>query len=161
MRGSLITLLLMLTVMDILPAQTKPGTGAVAWVHFGVFSTGIRVKYRVTPEALERYWLDTTGVKIDSSVQTLSSGQWQQSRFVLDSIPSLLLTAGTTTHSWGCLYCGEQPVVIVEVGFKDKRPPMSYQIDADTSRIPAAIRHYVGSVKKEVSQLITEGNKKK
>ncbi|MEZ2445371.1 hypothetical protein AB6805_26815 [Chitinophaga sp. RCC_12] len=161
MRGSLITLLLMLTVMDIPPAQTKSGTGAVAWVHFGVFSTGIRVKYRVTPEALERYWLDTTGVKIDSSVQTLSSGQWQRSRFILDSIPSLLLTAGTTTHSWGCLYCGEQPMVIVEVGFKDKRPPMSYQIDADTSRIPAAIRHYVGSVKKEVSQLITEGNKKK
>ncbi|MDR6566709.1 hypothetical protein [Chitinophaga ginsengisegetis] len=161
MRGSLLALLLMLTVMDILPAQTKPTTSSVAWVHFGVFSTGIRVKYRVTPNVLERYWLDTTGVKIDTSVQTLSTGQWQRSRFVLDSIPSLLLTAGTTTYNWGCLYCGEQPVIIVEVGFTDKRPPMSYQIDADTSRIPAAIRNYVGNIKKEVSQLITEGNKKK
>lgn len=161
MRGSLLTLLLMLTVMDILPAQTKSQPGSVAWVRFGIFSTSIRVKYRVTPDVLERYWLDTTGVKIDSSVQTLSTGQWQRSRFVLDSIPPLLLTAGATTYSWGCLYCGEQPVIIVEVGFTDKRPAMSYQIDADTSRIPAAIRSYVGNVKKEVSQLITEGNKKK
>ncbi|HWV65877.1 hypothetical protein [Chitinophaga sp.] len=160
MRGSLLTLLLILTVTDILPAQTKSTSTQVAWVHFGVFSNGIRVKYRITSAALERYWLDTTGVKIDSSVQQLSAAQWQQNRFILDSIPSLLLTAGTTTYSWGCLYCGEQPVVIMDIGFADNRPGFSYQIDADTSRIPAGIRSYVINVRKAVAQLITEGRKK-
>lgn len=160
MRGSLLTLLLVITVMDILPAQTKSASASVAWVHFGIFSNGIRVKYRITPDALERYWLDTTGVKIDSSVQQLSAAQQQRNRFILDSIPSLLLTAGTTTYSWGCLYCGEQPVIIVDIGFTDNRPGFSYQIDADTSRIPAGIRSYVKNVRKAVSQLLVEERKK-
>lgn len=160
MRGSLLTLLLIITVTDILPAQTKSASASVAWVRFGVFSNGARVKYRITPDVLERYWLDTTGVKIDSSIQQLSAAQWQRNRFVLDSIPPLLLTAGTTTYSWGCLYCGEQPVVIVDIGFADKRPGFSYQIDGDTSRIPAGIRHYVRNVRKAVAQLIAEESKK-
>lgn len=146
--------------MDILPAQTKSSSTTVAWVHFGVFSNSARVKYRITPGALERYWLDTTGAKIDSSIQQLSDAQWQRNRFVLDSIPSLLLTAGTTTYSWGCLYCGEQPVVIVDIGFADKRPAFSYQIDGDTSRIPEGIRHYVRNVRKAVALLIAEESKK-
>lgn len=160
MRGGLLTLLLIITVMDILPAQTKSSSTSVAWVRFGVFSNGARVKYRITPVALERCWLDTTGVKIDSSIQQLPAAQWQRNRFVLDSIPSLLLTAGTTTYSWGCLYCGDQPVVIIDIGFDDKRPAFSYQIDADTSRIPEGIRHYVRNVRNAVAQLITEERKK-
>ncbi|MET3880976.1 hypothetical protein [Chitinophaga sp. OAE865] len=160
MRGSLLTLLFVIMVMDILPAQTKSPSTPVAWVHFGVFSNSARVKYRITPVALERYWLDTSGVKIDSSVQQLSAAQWQRNRFILDAIPSLLLTAGTTTYSWGCLYCGEQPVIIVDIGFADKRPGFSYQIDGDTSRIPAGIRKYVKNIRSAVAQLIAEESKK-
>jgi hypothetical protein len=148
----------MITLTATLSAQSVQD---IAWVQFGVLSDGIRVRYRITPDVLERNWLDTGGRKIDSSVVKLPAAQWQRNRFAIDAIPALLLTAGTTTHSWGCLSCHEQPVILVDVEFKDKRPGMHYQIDSDTSRIPEAIRKYVSDVENAVTQLITEGNKKR
>lgn len=158
MRSCLLTLLCMITLTATLSAQS---ISDVAAVQFGVLAEAIRVRYRITPDVLERNWLDTGGRKIDSSVVRLSAAQWQRSRFVMDAIPSLLLTAGTTTYSWGCLNCRDQPTILVEVEFKDKRPGMHYQIDSDTSRIPEVIRKYVSDVENVVTQLITEGNKKK
>ncbi|SEW55902.1 hypothetical protein [Chitinophaga arvensicola] len=158
MRSCLLTLICTITLTATLFAQSSPD---VAGVKFGVLSEGIRVTYRVTPDALERNWLDTGNRKIDSSVVKLSAAQWQRSRFVIDSIPSLLLTAGATTHSWGCLSCRDQPVILVEVAFTDKRRVMSYRIDSDTSRIPEVIRRYVSNVENAVTQLINDSNKKK
>lgn len=158
MRSCLLTLLCMITLTATLSAQT---ISDVASVQFGVLADAIRVRYRITPDVLERNWLDAGGKKIDSSVVKLPAAQWQRNRFVMDAIPSLLLTAGTTTNSWGCLNCRDQPAILVDVEFKDKRPGMHYQIDSDTSQIPEVIRKYVSDVENAVTQLITEGNKKK
>ena len=161
MRSCLLSLLCVITLTATLFAQTAPSVKDVAWVQFGVLADAIRVRYRITPDVLERNWLDASGMKIDSSVVKLPAAQWQRSRFVIDAIPSLLLTAGTTTNSWGCLNCRDQPVILVEVGFTDNRRAMHYQIDSDTARIPEVIRKYVADVENAVTQLITEGNKKK
>lgn len=161
MSRCLLTLLWLLTVNTLLTAQEMPAANKVAWVNFGVLSQGIRVKYHITPDVLERYWFDDNSRKVDSARKKLPAEKWRQSRFVIDSIPALLLTAGTTTSSWGCLHCHDQPVVMVEVGFKDKQSAMYYHIDSDTIRIPASIRRYVMDIMEQTSRLIDVANKKK
>ena len=161
MSRCLLILLWLLAVNMPLSAQVKPPAGKVAWVNFGVLSQGVRVKYHITPQVLERYWFDDNSRDVDSARKQMTDAKWQQSRFVIDSIPALLLTAGATTSSWGCLHCHDQPVVMVEVGFKDNQPAMYYHIDSDTIRIPASLRRYVKDIMEQTSRLIAGGDQKK
>ena len=160
MSRCLLTLLLLITVNACAPAQTKHPDNNIAWVKFGVMSMQIRVKYKITPDALERNWLDANDPQIDSSTVKLPASQWKQSRFIIDSLPSLLLTAGHTAN-WGCLHCHDQAAVIIELGFKNNRPPLYYAIDSDTIRLPAPIRKYVAEVMEQTNRLVAAGDKNK
>lgn len=159
MSRCLLTLLLLLTVNACAPAQTKTPDSDIAWVKFGVMSMEVRAKYKITPDALERNWLDANDAQIDSSTVKLPASLWKQSRFIIDSLPSLLLTAGHTAN-WGCLHCHDQAAVIIELGFKNNRPPLYYAIDSDTIRLPASIRKYVADVMMQTGRLIDAGDKK-
>ncbi|WP_206156115.1 hypothetical protein [Chitinophaga fulva] len=140
-------------------AQTTSANNSPEWVKFGVMSMGLRATYKITPRELERTWLDTNGPAVDSSVVKQSAEQWQQSRFIIDAVPGLLFTAGNTAN-WGCLYCHDQPAVLIELGFNN-RPSLYYQIDSDTSALPASIRKYVYDVLIQTSRLIAETNANK
>lgn len=152
MNKYLFALLSFLIVARCVSAQTISDTNSPVWVKFGVMSMGVRATYKITTHELVRCRLDTNGPGIDSAVVKQSTEQWQRSRFIIDSIPELLLTAGNTA-SWGCLYCHEQPAVLVELGFNN-RPSLYYQIDSDTSALPVPVRKYVYDVLLQTSRLL-------
>lgn len=155
----LFPLVFLLLVSACATAQTPTANNALDWVKFGVSSMGVRAKYKITVHTLERTWLDTNGPKVDSAVVKQSAEQWQQSRFIMDSIPSLLFTAGNTAK-WGCVYCHDQPAVMIELGFTN-RPPLYYEIDSDTSALPVSVRKYVNDVLVQTSRLIAKDIHKK
>ncbi|MBO9727970.1 MAG: hypothetical protein J7623_04970 [Chitinophaga sp.] len=148
-------LVFLLQVSVCVPAQTVTSNNSLSWVKFGVSSMAVRAKYKITAHALERTWLDFNGPKVDSAVVKQSAEQWQQSRFIMDSVPALLFTAGNTAK-WGCVYCHDQPALMVELGFTN-RPPLYYEIDTDTSAIPVSIRKYVNDVLVQTTRLVLTG----
>lgn len=154
-RGIFICLFLLAAAWNI-SAQTKE----VAQVRFGMQGMLLRVMYRITPLGLQRYWLDKeSSRKPDTAVVNMTAAQWKESRFVIDSVPALLLTAGATTHSWGCLNCHDQPSIRIEISFKDKSQEMIYTIDSDTDRIPEPIRQYIDNVYALVNRLLQNDRK--
>jgi hypothetical protein len=156
MRRGIFVCLFLLAAAWHISAQTKE----VAQVEFGMQGMALRVMYRITPLDLQRYWLDKeSSRKPDASVVKMTTAQWKESRFVIDSVPALLFTAGATTNSWGCLHCHDQPSIRIEISFKDKSQEMVYNIDSDTSRIPESIRQYVGNVYALVNRLLQNDRK--
>ncbi len=109
--------------------------------------SGIIKNYRLVSGKL--YRLPGGGTQSPKDTVQLSAAQWNAARPLVNSFPTFLIKAGSS--SYGCSNCTDQGAINIIV--KDNSGTRSWQLDNDPNYVPDPVKNYVMLANSVVEQL--------